>query len=305
MSIFSKLREGLAKTRQGFMAGVSSLLKGRKVNDELFEELEELLISGDVGIATTQIVLQKISSIAKERRISEAEELRILLKEILAGILSDLEPTLSYSAGRMNIFLIVGVNGVGKTTTIGKLAMRYREQGKKVMVAAGDTFRAGAARQLEVWAQRAGAYFVSHKEGADPAAVVFDAIHSARAKEIDLLLIDTAGRLHNKSNLMQELGKINRIIEREAPQAMSEILLVVDATTGQNAIQQAQEFLKIVPVSGIILTKLDGTARGGIVIAIGRELRIPVKLIGVGEKIDDLRDFNHQEFLDAIFDEGN
>lgn len=283
------------------MAQIDAVISGRKIDEEMYEELEDLLIMHDVGVAATTNLLKELRRLVKERKVLDGEGLRPLLKEIVSKSLGEKQP-LQLEAGTLNIFLVVGVNGVGKTTTIGKLAQRYKEQGLKVMVAAGDTFRAAASSQLEIWAERAGVYLVSHADGADPAAVVFDAVHSARAKKIDLLLVDTAGRLHNKSNLMQELSKIRRIIDREAENSLREVLLVVDATTGQNALVQAKEFAQIVPVTGIVLTKLDGTAKGGIVIAINQEQKIPIKIIGVGEKISDLRDFDPQEFAEALFE---
>ena len=301
MGFFQKLKEGIEKTRQGFMAKIDAVISGRKIDEELYEELEDLLIMHDVGVAATTNLLKELRRLVKERKVLDGEGLRPLLKEIVSKSLGEKQP-LQLEPGTLNIFLVVGVNGVGKTTTIGKLAQRYQEQGLKVMVAAGDTFRAAASSQLEIWAERAGVYLVSHTDGADPAAVVFDAVHSARAKKIDLLLVDTAGRLHNKSNLMQELSKIRRIIDREAENSLREVLLVVDATTGQNALVQAKEFAQIVPVTGIILTKLDGTAKGGIVIAINQEQKIPIKIIGVGEKISDMRDFDPQEFAEALFE---
>jgi len=301
LGFFQKLKAGIEKTRQGFMAQIDALLSGRKIDEEMYEELEDLLIMHDVGVTAATNLLRDLRRLVKDRKILDGEGLRLLLKEIISNSLGEKKP-LRLEPGTLNIFLVVGVNGVGKTTTIGKLAQRYKEQGLKVMVAAGDTFRAAASSQLEIWAERAGVYLVSHADGADPAAVVFDAVHSARAKKIDLLLVDTAGRLHNKSNLMQELGKIRRIIDREAEHSLREVLLVVDATTGQNALVQAKEFAQIVPVTGIVLTKLDGTAKGGIVIAINQEQKIPIKIIGVGEKISDLRDFDPQEFAEALFE---
>lgn len=302
MGFFQKLKEGLEKTRQGFMAKIEEVITGRKIDDELYEELEDLLIMHDVGVTASSNLISDLRKMVRERKVTEGKDLRPLLKEIISRKLGEREE-LRIQPGQLNIFLIVGVNGVGKTTSIGKMAQRFKDQGLKVMVAAGDTFRAAASSQLEIWAERAGVHVVSHADGSDPAAVVYDAIHSARARKVDLLLIDTAGRLHNKSNLMQELGKVRRIIDREAPGALQEVLLVVDATTGQNALIQAKEFAQIVPLSGIILTKLDGTARGGIVIAINQEQRIPIKYIGVGEKIADFRPFDPQEFAEALFEE--
>ncbi|MBT9158740.1 MAG: Signal recognition particle receptor FtsY [Firmicutes bacterium] len=302
MNFLQRMKEGLERTRQGFMAKLTEVITGRKFDDSLYEDLEELLLLHDVGVEATAYLIAELKKQVKERKIATSDELRHLLQDIAGKTLGSKQP-LRYREGTLNVYLVVGVNGVGKTTTIGKLAERFKKGGSKVMVAAGDTFRAAASSQLQIWAARAGVAVVSHADGADPAAVVFDALHAARSRHIDLLIIDTAGRLHNKSNLMQELGKIKRIIDREAPNALQEILLVIDATTGQNALVQAQEFAQIVPVSGIVLTKLDGTAKGGIVLAIAKEQKIPIKLIGIGEKLADLRDFDPQEFAAALFAE--
>jgi len=284
------------------MAKLTEVITGRKIDESLFEELEELLLLHDVGVLATTHLLDELRKISRERKLTDGQELRNVMKEIAARGLGQ-KQALRYVPGTLNVFLVVGVNGVGKTTTIGKLAERYKQDGAKVMVAAGDTFRAAASSQLQIWAARAGVPVISHADGSDPAAVVFDALHAARARGIDLLIIDTAGRLHNKSNLMQELGKIRRIIDREAANALQEVLLVIDATTGQNALMQAREFAQVVPLTGIVLTKLDGTAKGGIVLAIAKEQQIPIKLVGVGEKIADLRDFDPQEFAEALFSE--
>lgn len=300
MSLFQRLKEGLQKTRHGFVEKVEQLFSRRKIDEALFEELEELLISSDVGVHTTLELVEELRSEARNRKLTEAEDLNALLKDQLAALLPESVPV-NIERGRLNVVLIVGVNGVGKTTTIGKLAHRYKEEGLKVMLAAGDTFRAAAGQQLEIWSQRVGVPILRHAEGADPAAVVYDAIHAARARKIDLLIVDTAGRLHNKSNLMSELAKIGRIIDREIPDAPHEVLLVVDATTGQNALLQAKEFSSSVPVTGLVLTKLDGTAKGGIVFAIAAEQKLPVKLIGVGEGMADMRDFDPEEFVAALF----
>lgn len=302
MSMFSKLRDGLQKTRQGFVAKLEAALSGRRIDESLYEELEEALIASDVGVEATLIIIDELRKQVREQKVSDASQLRNLLKGIIVEKLGQPQP-LCLVPGQLNIFLVVGVNGVGKTTTIGKLAARYQSQGVKVMLAAADTFRAAAASQLQIWADRAGVAIVSHGEGADPAAVVYDAIHSARAKGIDLLLIDTAGRLHNKSNLMQELAKVRRIIDREAPSLLQEVILVLDATTGQNALTQAREFGQIVPLSGAVLTKLDGTAKGGIVIAIAMNHKLPIKLVGIGEKVTDLQDFIPAEYAEALFSE--
>jgi len=302
MGFFQRIKEGLERTRQGFMAKLTEVITGRKIDESLFEELEELLLLHDVGVLATTHLLDELRKISRERKLTDGQELRNVMKEIAARGLGQ-KQALRYVPGTLNVFLVVGVNGVGKTTTIGKLAERYKQDGAKVMVAAGDTFRAAASSQLQIWAARAGVPVISHADGSDPAAVVFDALHAARARGIDLLIIDTAGRLHNKSNLMQELGKIRRIIDREAANALQEVLLVIDATTGQNALMQAREFAQVVPLTGIVLTKLDGTAKGGIVLAIAKEQQIPIKLVGVGEKIADLRDFDPQEFAEALFSE--
>jgi fused signal recognition particle receptor len=299
MGFMQKLADSLTKTREKFVAKLDTLLTGRAIDESLYEELEELLILHDVGVTASAKLVAELRKLANQRKVKEGHLIRPLLQEIISERFGKRQEVLLQS-GKLNVFLVVGVNGVGKTTSIGKLAQSYRAQGLKVMLAAGDTFRAAAAQQLEIWGERAGVQVVAHARGADPAAVVYDALHSARAKGIDLLLVDTAGRLHNKTNLMQELGKVRRIIEREAPGALQETLLVVDATTGQNALTQVREFAEIVPLTGIILTKLDGTAKGGIVLAIQEEQRVPIKLIGVGEKATDLRPFDPQEFAAAL-----
>jgi fused signal recognition particle receptor len=299
MGFMQKLADSLTKTREKFVAKLDTLITGRAIDECLYEELEELLILHDVGVAASARLVAELRKLAHQRKVKEGHLIRPLLQEIISERFGKRREVLLQS-GKLNVFLVVGVNGVGKTTSIGKLAQSYREQGLKVMLAAGDTFRAAAAHQLEIWGERAGVQVVAHAAGGDPAAVVYDALHSARAKGIDLLLVDTAGRLHNKTNLMQELGKVRRIIEREAPGALQEILLVVDATTGQNALTQVREFAEIVPLTGIILTKLDGTAKGGIVLAIQEEQKVPIKLIGVGEKAQDLRPFDPQEFAAAL-----
>ncbi|MFT9496573.1 signal recognition particle-docking protein FtsY [Anaerosolibacter sp.] len=302
IGFFAKLKEGLTKTRQGITAKVDQVLKAyKKVDEDLFEEIEEILITADVGVSTTMDIIGKLRSQSKERKITEAEHLRGLLKEILADTL-DLDKSHELNIQPLPaIILVVGVNGVGKTTSIGKIAHRLRSQGKKVLLAAGDTFRAAAIDQLEIWGNRVGVDVIKHQEGSDPAAVVFDAIQAAKARKIDVLICDTAGRLHNKTNLMNELGKVRKVVEREYGDASKEILLVLDATTGQNAIQQAKIFKEAVDVSGIVLTKLDGTAKGGVVLGISSELDIPVKLIGVGEAMDDLQEFNPNDFVNALF----
>jgi len=301
MGLFDKLKQGLKKTRQGFVDKVEQLFNRRMIDDQLFEELEELLIVSDLGVHTAMELVEELRRKARERRLSDADALTGLLQELLGERLGEPVP-MAIERGRLNIVIMVGVNGVGKTTTIAKLANRYKQEGLKVMLAAGDTFRAAAAEQLEIWGQRVGVPVLRHGEGADPAAVVFDAIQSAKARKMDLLIIDTAGRLHNKSNLMNELAKVGRVIARECPGAPHEVLLVIDATTGQNAVVQAKEFGQSVPLTGLVLTKMDGTAKGGIIFAIANEQQLPVKFIGVGEAMDDLRDFLPAEFVQALFD---
>lgn len=304
LGFFAKLKEGLAKTRQGITAKVDQVLKAyKKVDEELFEEIEEILITADVGVTTTMAIIDKLKSQAKERKIVEAEDLRSLLKEILWETLDLNKSHVLHMDPLPAIILVVGVNGVGKTTSIGKLAHKLKSEGKKVLLAAGDTFRAAAIDQLEIWGNRVGVDVIKHQEGSDPAAVIYDAIQAAKARKIDVLICDTAGRLHNKTNLMNELGKVRKIVEREYGEASKEILLVLDATTGQNAIQQAKIFNEAVDVSGIVLTKLDGTAKGGVILGISSELNIPVKLIGVGEGMNDLQEFKPKEFVNALFGE--
>lgn len=303
MGFFSKIAEGLKKTRDSMMGKVDMILNSfTKVDEELFEELEETLIMADVGTVTASRICEQLRKKVKEQGISDVSAVRSLLKEIIADMLSG-NGELDLST-QPSVILVIGVNGVGKTTTIGKLANNLKKDGKKVLLAAADTFRAAAIEQLEVWADRAGVELIKHSEGADPAAVVFDAIHAGKARKADVIICDTAGRLHNKKNLMDELSKISRIIDREAPDSARETLLVLDATTGQNALNQARQFKEAAGLTGIILTKLDGTARGGVVIGIKEELNIPIKYIGVGEQIDDLRPFRSAEFVDALFGEG-
>ncbi|HHW98620.1 MAG TPA: signal recognition particle-docking protein FtsY [Firmicutes bacterium] len=304
MSFFSKLKQGLQKTRQGFIGKIEQLITGRKIDEELFEELEELLITSDVGVRTALDLVEELREDARQQKLSSGDELRGLLKDKLRQLLGDSEP-LHVEAGRLNVILVVGVNGVGKTTTIAKLASRFKAEGRKVMLAAGDTFRAAAAEQLEIWGNRIGVPVLRHDEGADPAAVVYDALQSAKARAMDVLIVDTAGRLHTKSNLMNELEKIGRVVGRECPGAPHEVLLVIDATTGQNAVVQAEQFGQSVPLTGLVLTKMDGTAKGGIIFAIANQQQLPVKLIGVGEQLDDLRDFQPDEFVEALFAEEN
>ena len=299
MGFFDKIKQGFKKTSDAVSHSLDSVFAAFvKIDADLLEELEEALILSDVGAATSAKIVAEVEKRAKLRKTTTASELRDLLREVLTDNMLDNQP-LDVS-GRPAVILVIGVNGVGKTTSIGKLAARYVSEGKKVMLSAADTFRAAAADQLEIWAKRAGADIVRHGEGADPAAVVFDSISAAKARGSDIIIVDTAGRLHNKANLMNELAKIDRVISRELPDASRETLLVLDATTGQNAVHQAEEFNKAAELTGIILTKLDGTAKGGIVIAISAGLGVPVKLVGVGEGIDDLIDFDRAAFLEAI-----
>lgn len=300
MGFFSKIKEGLKKTRDGVVGSIDSMLKSfTKIDEELFEELEELLVMGDVGVATAQKICDDLRTKVKAKGLTDPDAIMDLLKETVADMLKEGNEMVINT--KPSVVLIIGVNGVGKTTTIGKLANYYTKQGKKVTLAAADTFRAAAIEQLQVWADRSNAEIVKQNEGSDPAAVVFDSISSAKAKGSDLVICDTAGRLHNKKHLMDELAKIRRIIDRELPDADKEFLLVLDATTGQNAVNQAQEFSKATGITGIVLTKLDGTAKGGVVLAIKDGLNIPVKFIGVGEGVDDLQPFNADEFADALF----
>lgn len=299
MGFFDKIKQGLKKTSDAVNHSLDSVFASFvKVDDDLLEELEEALILSDVGASTAAKIVAEVEKRAKLRKTTTADELRDLLREVLTDNMLDNQPL--NTDGKPAVILVIGVNGVGKTTSIGKLAARYVNEGKKVMLSAADTFRAAAADQLEIWAKRAGADIVRHGEGADPAAVVFDSISAAKARGSDIIIVDTAGRLHNKANLMNELAKIDRVISRELPDASRETLLVLDATTGQNAVHQAEEFNKAAELTGIILTKLDGTAKGGIVIAISAGLGVPVKLVGVGEGIDDLIDFDRAAFLEAI-----
>ena len=299
MGFFDKIKQGFKKTSDAVSHSLDSVFAAFvKIDDDLLEELEEALILSDVGASTAAKIVAEVEKRAKLRKTTTADELRALLREVLTDNMLDNQPL--NTDGKPAVILVIGVNGVGKTTSIGKLAARYVNEGKKVMLSAADTFRAAAADQLEIWAKRAGADIVRHGEGADPAAVVFDSISAAKARGSDIIIVDTAGRLHNKANLMNELAKIDRVISRELPDASRETLLVLDATTGQNAVHQAEEFNKAAELTGIILTKLDGTAKGGIVIAISAGLGVPVKLVGVGEGIDDLIDFDRAAFLEAI-----
>lgn len=306
---FQRLRTGLSKTRRNLTGRISALISSRrKIDDELLEEIEEVLIQADVGVNTTLNLMDRIREIVQERGMEDPSELGAILKSEMLNILGDEaenQRMCQFEAERSEhspfAIMVLGVNGVGKTTTIGKLAARYKREGKRVLVAAGDTFRAAGVDQLDIWCNRAGVELIKGNQGSDPAAVVFDAIHAAQAREVDVLIVDTAGRLHTKKPLMEELAKIGRVMKRELPGSPHEVLLVVDATTGQNAIIQAKMFNEAVPITGIALTKLDGTAKGGIVIAIRDELGVPVKFIGIGQEIDDLRDFSAKDFVEALF----
>ena len=300
MGFFAKIRDGLKKTRDALFGRIDQMLKSfSKIDDELFEELEELLVMGDVGMHTAEKICTELKQRVKNEGITDPREIRRLLEEVITEMLRGGQE-LDVST-KPSVILVIGVNGVGKTTTIGKLAARFTRQGKRVTMAAADTFRAAAIDQLEIWAERSGADLIKQGEGSDPAAVVFDAISSAKARGSDIIIADTAGRLHNKKNLMAELAKINRIIDRELPDASKEVLLVLDATTGQNAVNQTKEFKTAAGITGIVLTKLDGTAKGGVVLAIREELDVPVKFIGVVEQIDDLQPFDPEEFARALF----
>ncbi|WP_226528266.1 signal recognition particle-docking protein FtsY [Metabacillus niabensis] len=302
-----KFKEGLTKTRDSFAGKMNDLVaKYRKVDEDFFEELEELLISADVGVATVMDLIDELKMEVKRRNIQDTKDVQAVISEKLIDIYegdSDDEPVnkLNLEKGRLNVILFVGVNGVGKTTTIGKLAHKLKSEGNSVLLAAGDTFRAGAIEQLEVWGERVGVDVIKQSEGSDPAAVMYDAVQAAKARQVDVLLCDTAGRLQNKVNLMKELEKVKRVIEREIPGAPHEVLLVLDATTGQNAMTQAKQFSQATDVSGIVLTKLDGTAKGGIVLAIKGELDIPVKFVGLGEKMDDLQEFHTEQYVYGLF----
>lgn len=300
MGFFNKIKEGLKKTRDAVIGQIDSMLKSfTKIDDELFEELEELLVMGDVGVPTAEKICEELKKRVKKEGIKNPNEIHRLLEETVAEMLRGGEE-LDIST-TPSIILVIGVNGVGKTTTIGKLANNLTKQGKKVILAAGDTFRAAAIEQLEIWADRSHCEIIKQNEGSDPAAVIFDAISAAKARHADVIICDTAGRLHNKKHLMDELAKINRIIDRELPDAAKEKLLVLDATTGQNAVNQAEQFSLATGITGIVLTKLDGTAKGGVVLAIKEGLGIPVKYIGVGEQIDDLQPFDAEDFAKALF----
>lgn len=300
---FAKLKAGLTKTRENFVDKIEEVFTGRKkIDEELYEELEEVLIRSDVGVNTSIELVERLRQEVKKRKISQPSELTLVLQELIADLLGEEEPLILAKQGP-SIILVVGVNGVGKTTTIGKLASRLKRDGKRVIMAAGDTFRAAAIDQLEVWGERSGIEIIKQREGADPAAVAYDAVQAAKSRGIDVVIVDTAGRLHNKVNLMEELRKVKRVIEREIPGAPQEVLLVLDATTGQNALQQAKLFQEVAGVTGIVLTKLDGTAKGGVVLGIRGETQIPVKWIGIGEGIEDLRPFVPKDFAAALFNQ--
>lgn len=302
MGFFDKLKAGLEKTRKSFTEKIEQLVIGyATIDDEFLDDLEAVLLSADVGVATTAKLMTEIRKGIKEKEINSPDDLKPFLQDKISAMLVGQDQVETVLHEPPTVILIVGVNGVGKTTTIGKLANYYREDGKKVLVAAADTFRAAAIDQLEIWGQRTGTDVIKHAEGSDPAAVAFDAVQAAKARNADVVIIDTAGRLHTKSNLMEELKKINRVIAKEIPDAPHETLLVLDATTGQNAINQAKLFGDAVELSGVVLTKLDGTAKGGVVIAIKNELGLPVKWVGVGEGVNDLRPFNAAEFATALF----
>ena len=299
MGFFDKIKQGLTKTREAFSATLANVFTASEIDDDFYDELEESLILADLGVETAVKATDLLRKKIKENHIKSAEEAKGILKEILVEMLNQGDTALNLST-KPSVVLVIGVNGVGKTTTIGKIATRYVNEGKNVLLVAADTFRAAAADQLEIWAQRSGASIVRQNEGADPASVVFDGIHAAKARNVDVILIDTAGRLHNKQNLMNELGKISRIVERELPGAAREVLLVLDGTTGQNALLQAKQFKEVAGVTAMAITKLDGTAKGGIVIAVSDTLQIPVKFVGVGEQADDLMPFEAVPFVDAL-----
>ncbi len=298
---FRRLVAGLTKTRDNIVSGIDSIFSGfSSIDEDFYEEIEEILVMGDLGINATTAIIEDLKRKVKEEKIKEPSECKQLLIDSIKQQM-DVGETAYEFENRKSVVLVIGVNGVGKTTSVGKLAGKLKDQGKKVVLAAADTFRAAAGEQLTEWANRAGVDIISAQEGSDPASVVYDAVQAAKARQADVLLCDTAGRLHNKKNLMAELGKINRVIEREYPEAFRETLVVLDGTTGQNALAQAKEFSEVADITGIILTKLDGTAKGGIAVAIHSELGIPVKYIGVGESIDDLQKFDADQFVDALF----
>jgi fused signal recognition particle receptor len=299
---FQRLKQGLFKTHQGLVSKIDQLIAGKKkIDDDLLAELEEILITSDIGVKTTQELLHNVAVKVQRKELEDADLLKKNLQEQMLHILSQQENPLNLSTARPFVIIVIGVNGTGKTTTIGKMAQKFKAQGKSVLLIAADTFRAAAIEQLEIWGQRAGCDVIKQKSGSDPSAVVFDGLKAAKSRGIDVVIVDTAGRLHTKVNLMEELKKVKRIMGREIPGAPHEILLVLDATTGQNSISQAKIFNQGVGVTGIALTKLDGTAKGGILIAISDELKIPLRYIGIGEKLDDLREFNARDFVEALF----
>ena len=302
MGFFDRLKSGLTKTRDNFVSGLDSLFSGfSEIDDDFYEELEEILIMADIGVVTTDRIIEDLKEKVKEQKIKEVSVCRELLMDTIKQQMK-VDETAYEIEHKTSVVLMIGVNGVGKTTSVGKLAGQLKAKGKKVILAAADTFRAAAIEQLTEWSNRAGVEIIAGQEGGDPASVVFDAVNAAKARKADVLICDTAGRLHNKKNLMEELRKINRIIEREFPEAYRETLIVLDGTTGQNALVQAKQFAEVADISGIVLTKLDGTARGGIAIAIQSEMNIPVKYIGIGEQIDDLQKFDADSFVDALFE---
>ncbi len=300
-TLFGKLKNGLSKTRKGITEKVDKIIgQYQRIDEDLYEEIEEVLITSDIGMDTTMEIMDIMRERARKEKVKDPKELRGLLKEIIFSMLEDDNQEQMIQAP--SIYLLIGVNGVGKTTTIGKLAAQFKSQGKSVLLAAGDTFRAAAVEQLSIWAERVGVDIIKHQQGSDPAAVIFDAIQAAKARKIDILICDTAGRLHNKKNLMNELAKMNRIIEKEYPKENRRNLLVLDATTGQNAISQAKLFSEVADVNGLVLTKLDGTSKGGVILAIKNQLGIPVSYVGVGEGIHDLQTFNAKQFVEALFE---
>ncbi len=302
MGFFGRLKEGLTKTRNNIVNGIDSVFSGfSSIDDEFYEELEEILIMGDIGVKASGQILERLRMQVKEQHIKEPEQCRELLIESMKEQMEVTEDAYAFEQEK-SVVLVIGVNGAGKTTSVGKLAALLKQQGKKVLIAAADTYRAAACEQLSEWAARAGVDMIMGAQGADPSSVIYDAVSAAKARNVDVLLCDTAGRLHNKKNLMEELKKMNRIIDREYPDAYRENLIVLDGTTGQNALNQAREFGETAHLTGIVLTKMDGTSKGGIAVAIQSELGIPVKYIGVGEKLDDLQKFDSQQFIDALFD---
>ena len=302
MGLFSRINKGLKKTRDNMSGAINAALYGKnEIDDDFYEELEEILVMADVGVNTATEIVEKLRDAVFKKNLRKAKDVKKEIRDICAELLSGGEELDMITVP--SVILVIGVNGVGKTTSIGKMAAMFKDEGKKVILGAADTFRAAAIDQLEIWADRAGVDIVKHKEGADPAAVVFDTIAAGKARNADMIICDTAGRLHNKKNLMEELAKIYRVIDRQLPYADREVLLVLDATTGQNAVNQAKEFKDVAEITGIILTKLDGTAKGGVVLAIKNDLKVPVKFIGVGEGIDDLRPFNAKAFADGLFEE--